>query len=151
MASELAEFGRRIEQITDDSAIDRILSKAGAAGKKAALDAAAKSLGGDRAFSGMRRRVALSAGYDTAGHEVTVNFRPAGLWRLAQAGRHASGPIRPRRGHRAVLTPAGPRARSSYRPSRGLGTFDDAASQAGRDVPKAAAEQFRAEVGRVVR
>lgn len=158
---ELADFGRRLSTLTDSAATGRIANKAGMAGKKAAMDAAADDLGGDRAFSGMRRRVQLSAGYDDAGQgRVQINFRPVGLWKLAEAGRRRSGPIYPRAGSRkglgvtkgrAVRTPEGPRARSSFKPSRGLNTFSDAVKDARREVPKAAAEQFRDEIRRVVR
>lgn len=154
MANELADFARRVVSITDPASLRRINTKAGMAGKKSALDAAAESLGGDRQFSGMRRKVALSAGFDLNGADsVKVNFRPAGLWRLADQGRRSSGAIRPRKrgGKRALLTPAGPRASSSYGPSRGLNTYTDAVKDARRSVPKAAAAQFRAEVARVVR
>jgi hypothetical protein len=149
MASDLAAFGAKLEKVVSGQAMRRVMSKAGAAGKKAALDAAADDLG-DRRFSGMRRKVALSAGYDDLGDtRVTINFRPAGLWKLAESGRHSSGPIRPR-GGRAVMTPQGPRAVSSYGSSAGLNTFTDANKDARREVPKAAAAAFRAEVGRVL-
>ncbi len=149
MANDLAAFGARLAQVVDGSAKARIMNKAGMAGKKAALEAASDDLGGDRSFSGMRRKAPLGAGYDVEGDLVRVNFRPAGLWNLADKGRRSSGPIRPRK-KRAVLTPQGPRARSSYGPSRGLGTVRDAFKKAHRDVPKAAAQQFHAEVARVV-
>jgi hypothetical protein len=149
MADDLAAFGAKLEQVVSGRSMRSVVSKAGAAGKKAALDAAADDLGGDRRFSGMRRKVALSAGYDAAGDSrATINFRPAGLWKLAEDGRHRSGPIRPRRA-RAVMTPQGPRASSSYGASRGLNTFTDANKDARREVPKAAAKAFYAEVGRV--
>jgi hypothetical protein len=149
MANDLAAFGAKLEQVVSGTATRRVMAKAGAAGKKAALDAASDDLG-DRRFSGMRRKVALSAGYDAVGDtRITINFRPAGLWKLAESGRRSSGTIRPRRGGRAVMTPQGPRASSSYSSSRGLNTFSDANKAARRDVPKAAAKAFYAEVGRV--
>lgn len=147
---ELVDFGRRIGTLTDQPTLTRIAAKAGAAGKTSALDAAAKDLGGDRAMSNLRGgRARLSAGYDqVAGSKVQINFR--GPWKLAEQGRRASGQIRPKR-RRAVLTPHGPRARSSYGPSRGLDTFSDAVRDAQRSVPKAAVEQFRVEIRRAVR
>jgi hypothetical protein len=48
------------------------------------------------------------------------------------------------------MTPQGPRARSSYSPSRGLNTYDDAVKDAQRQVPKAAFRQLQAEIARVV-
>ncbi len=152
---ELSDFGRRVEKIVGKPALERMMQKAGAAGKKSALDAAAKDLGGDRKFSGFRggRGPALGAGYDLSGTEATINFRPGGMWKLAQAGRRASGPIRPkaRSGFKALGTPWGPKSASSFGSSRGLGTFDDAARDAGDEVPKAFARQFKAEVGNAMR
>lgn len=157
---ELTAFAHRLSTLTDPDALRRIADKGGMAGKKAALDAAARDLGGDRRFSGMRRKVALSAGYDIQGTAAHINMRPAGLWILAESGRQQSGPIYPRGGARkgrgpvrgrAVRTPQGIRARSSYGPSRGLDTFSDAVRDARRDVPKAAAKQFTDEVRRIVR
>lgn len=152
---ELGDFGRRVEKIVGRPALDRIMSKAGGAGKKAALDAASAKLGGDRRMSNFRRGrgPALGAGYDIVGQEVHVNLRPAGMWKLAQSGRRSSGIIRPKRrgGKKALMTPWGPRATSSYGPSRGLKVWDDAVDKAGRDVPKAAARQFSDEVRRAMR
>lgn len=149
--NELSAFAARLEKVTDPAALRRIADKGGLAGKKAALEAASADLGGDRAFSGLRRKAPLGVGYDVDGATVHINFRPAGLWRLAEQGRRSSGTIQPRRrgGRRAVLTPLGPRAGSSYRQSRGLGTFTEAVKDAQREVPKAAAKQFTAEIGRV--
>ena len=84
---ELADFGRRVANVVDPAAMERMAAKGGAAGKKAALDAASRDLGGDRRFSGMRRKATLSAGYDDAGAgKVEIKFRPAGMWNLAEAG-----------------------------------------------------------------
>lgn len=159
--NELTEFGQRVARITDPATLRRIVDKGGMAGKEAALDAAASDLGGDRSFSGLRRKAPLGAGYDAiGGTSVQINFRPSGLWMLAEAGRRQSGAIYPRTGarkgkgtvyRRAVMTPQGPRARSSYRPSRGLGTYTDAVRDARVKVPKAAFRQFQVEVGKLVR
>jgi hypothetical protein len=123
------------------------------AAKKAALDAASADLGGDRAMSGLRRKAALGAGFDRTGAtEVTLNFRPAGLWILASRGRTSSGTIRPRkRGGKGALAGNGfgPRASSRYGRSRGLDTFDDAVNKARTEVPKAAFKQFVAEIASV--
>jgi hypothetical protein len=150
--NELGDFGRRLVGVMSGASMSRIQNKAGAAGKKSALDAAADDLGGDRAMSNLRKgRARLSAGYDAGiGATTVINFR--GPWKLANDGRRASGAIWPkaRGGKRAVMTPQGPRARSSYRPSRGLGTYDDAVKDAQREVPKAAFRQMQAEIARVI-
>lgn len=156
----LADWVEKVEKITDPAAVKRVLSKAGQAGKTAALDAAGDALGGDRKFSNWRGKPALSAGYDeSGGSAIDVNFRPAGMWRLAEDGRKASGAIFPRTGRgkgkttayrRALATPAGPRARSSYRRSRGLKAYTAATKKASMEVPKAAHEQFVDEIRRVL-
>jgi hypothetical protein len=157
---EVRDFIDRLGDVVSGEALGRVLDKAGAAGKKAALDAASKDLGGDRRFRNFKGKPPLNAGYDRAGSQaVQINFRPAGLWNLAQEGRHGSGAIYPRGGkrkgkgtlaHRAVKTPSGPRAHSSYGHSRGLGTFDDAVHTAQTKVPEAASNQIDAELRRVV-
>jgi hypothetical protein len=147
---ELAAFGAKLQKITDPATLKRVVEAGGKAGKEAALDAASRDLGGDRAFSGMRRKAPLGAGYDQSGStSVVINFRPAGLWRLATAGRQSSGVIRPRRGKQALAGNGfGPVRASRYGRSRGLNTFDDAVKKAQTTVPKAAARQFFAGVGR---
>ncbi len=158
-STELVTFGAKLTRLLDPAAQARIVRAGGMAGKKAALDAAAHDLGADRAMSGTgyrrKRAQPLSAGFDAeGGTAVAINFRPAGLWRLASQGRQSSGFIRPRKrgGKRAVTPAAGvARAWSRYGRSRGLDTFDDAVRKARTDVPKAAFEQFQAEVGRAMR
>ena len=99
---------------------------AGLAGKTASLAAAAAALGGDRAFSGLRRKVALGVGFDqTGGSMIQINFRPAGIWKLAESGRRGGKEIRPRKA-KALMTPHGPRARSTTGAWGGKGTFTDA-------------------------
>jgi hypothetical protein len=152
-SSDLAAFGMKLERITDPAALGRVVMSGGMAAKKAALDAASADLGGDRAMSGLRRKAALGAGFDRTGAtEVTLNFRPAGLWILASRGRTSSGTIRPRkRGGKGALAGNGfgPRASSRYGRSRGLDTFDDAVNKARTEVPKAAFKQFVAEIASV--
>lgn len=163
MASDFApltEWFNNLNRAFSPEANRRILAKAGAAGKKAALDAASDSLGSDRKFGHWKGKPALSAGYDSEGtSQIVVNFRPVGLWRLAEAGRHSSGPIFPKRGRgkgrgvvagRALLTPNGPRASSSFGRSRGLKTYSDASKKAQTTVPKAAHDQFVEEVGKAL-
>lgn len=161
MASELVDFGKRVSKIVDPAVVKRIVMAGGLAGKEAALDAASKDLGGDRAFSGLRRKVSLGAGFDDVGNsQIRINFRPAGLWKLAESGRRAGKPIYPRGGSRrgkgviygrAVSTPQGPRARSTTGAWGGKGTFTDAVRDARVKVPRAAFKQFQAEVRRVVK
>lgn len=174
---ELTARLEKIQQVTSDQATRRVTNAAGAAGKKAALEAAADSLGGDRKFSHWPRGGALNAGYDgvAGASQVVINFR--GPWRLAESGRRSTGPIYRRgltattgasrkgnarafraivsfaggQGHGAIRTPEGPRARSSYKPSRGLKTYSKATRKASVDVPKAAHEQFLQEVASVMR
>jgi hypothetical protein len=152
-SSELAAFGTKLEKIVSGPAIRRVVAAGGRAGKESALEAAAADLGGDRAFSGMRRKAPLGAGYDDGGGtSVTLNFRPAGLWRLASQGRRSSGVIKPRRrgGKRALAGNGfGPVSASRYGRSRGLSTYDDAVKKAQTTVPKAAFKQFVTEVGSV--
>lgn len=163
MASEfaaLSDWVEKVGKITDPDVTKRCLSKAGQAGKKSALDAAADALGGDRKFSGWPGKPALSAGYDEAsGTSVDINFRPAGMWKLAEEGRKASGTIFPKAGRRkgggatygrALNTPAGPRAASSYSRSRGTKAYTAAVKDASRQVPEAYHEQFVVEIGRVL-
>jgi hypothetical protein len=151
-SSELAAFGAKLERITSPAALSRVVNAGGMAGKKSALEAAARDLGGDRSFSGMRRKAPLGAGYDKSGAtSVTINFRPAGLWRLASQGRTSSGAIRPRKGKLALAGNGfGPVRASRYGRSRGLNTFDDAVKKSQTTVPKAAFRQFVAEIGSVL-
>ena len=116
MAGELADFGNRIAQIVDPAALQRISAKAGKEAKEAIEKAASGDLGGDRKMSNLRRGGRLTAKV-SEGQTTSVDLTPSGQWGLAQSGRRSSGKIRPR--GRAVLTPRGPRAWSSYGPSRG--------------------------------
>lgn len=151
MADDFAAIRKwveKVEHVVDASATRRILDKAGAVTMKASLEAAAGSLGGDRRFGNWKRGPALSAGYDAASStEVVIKFR--GPWKLAEKGRTSSGVIRPKRA-RAVRVPGGLRARSSYGRSRGLRTYTTASTKASTAVPKAAHDQFRAEIRKVV-
>jgi hypothetical protein len=153
-SSELAAFGDKIEKLLDPAALGRVVQEGGMAAKAAALEAAARDLGGDRSFSGMRRKAPLGAGFDRTGAtSVVINFRPAGLWRLASQGRRSSGAIKTRgRGGKRALAGGsfGPVARSRFGPSRGLDTYDDAVKKSQTTVPKAAFRQFTFEIARVV-
>jgi hypothetical protein len=149
MANELAAFGAKLSRLTDAAAVSALCRAAGKAGQEAVEKAATDSLGGDRAFSNMRRRSQLSVDVDVDASSVTLDFVPGGLWRLAEQGRRGSGTIRARRGE-AVRTPLGPRARSSWGQSRGLRTADRAMRAAQRKMPEAAAAEYRRVVGRVM-
>lgn len=129
--------GRTLITLTNPQSLEQISHAMGLAGKKAAADAVRADLGADLRMSNMRSKAKLSSGYDIEPHGVTLHLRPAGLWNLADKGRRRSGRIRPRNG-RALRTPQGPRALSSYRPSRGLNTIDDALTIMQTEVPKAA-------------
>lgn len=149
MASELIDFGNRVGNILNPSSLKRINMAAGMAAKVAALEAAASDLGGDRMFSGLGR-APLGAGFDVVGPtRIQLNFRPAGLWMLAERGRRPGKTIVPRRA-RALSTPAGPRARSTTGAWGGKGTFSSAARTAQTLVPKAAFAQFKVEVAKAV-
>lgn len=158
---QLVDFERRMFATVNGEAMRRIGRQAGFAGKDAAFDAARDKLGADRRMSGMRRKVPLGAGFDQPSPTVVaLNFRPAGLWSLADQGRKKGGTIYPRRNNRktrsgtrgrAVMTPMGPRYSSSYGPSRGTGVFRLAAARARRDVPNAAFRQLQNELRRAIR
>ncbi len=165
MAGELIDFGTRIEKILDPAVLERITKKAGGAAKGAALGAAVKDFGADRRMTagsrnGGRKLPALGAGWDEAGGTlIRLNFRPAGIWKLADSGRRGGKTIRPRRrlggagsGHAPALrTPSGWRARSTTGYWGGKGTFTAAVRDARVKVPKAAFKQFQSEVRRVVK
>ena len=158
---ELVDFGNRIGKITDPAALKRITLAAGMAGKAASLGAAAADLGADRAFSGLGRKVSLSAGFDVVSPTVIkMNFRPPGLWILADTGRRGGKTILPRRrlggegsGHAPALRlPDGSYRRSSRTGAwGGKGTLKSAIRATRVAVPRAAFRQFQIEVRRVVR
>ena len=139
-------FGAQLSTIVGTSSLTTVQHAMGAAGKESATKAAVRDLGGDRAMSGLRRKVALSSGYDLEGDNVIVHLRPKGLWMLANTGRHKQGVIRPRKGKKAVRTPMGLRRTSHYTPSRGLHTVDDAIEDMTKTVPVAAAKAVAANI-----
>ena len=160
-ASVLSAYVANLESVLDADANKRITRAAGFAAKDAGLSAAVDKLGSDRAMSGYKGgRIKLGVGFDTGSWRVDINHRPKGLWLLADEGRKRSGPIYPRRGRRksiapvpgrAVLTPFGPRAASSFGPSKGTGVFKLAAARERDAAPKAAFNQLQAELRRVTR
>jgi hypothetical protein len=165
MGSEFARWSAKLGKLSDPSTFRRALAKAGEAGKKSALEAAAHDLGGDRKMRNLRGG-ALNVRVDEQGlTKVVLNF--TGPWNLAESGRKKSGQIWRRGAHvtkggrsttrrgsakrfnGAVRTPDGPRARSSYGPSRGLKTASEAKRKARTSVPKAYHGQFVNELGRI--
>lgn len=160
-ASALSAYISKLESTISGDAQRRIVRAAGLAAKDAAVDAAETKLGSDRAMSNWRRgSVPLKAGFDEAGWTLSVNHRPGGLWKVADQGRQRAGVIAPRRNGRktrtatkgrAVLTPFGPRALSSYGPSRGTGVFRLAAAKERSAAPAAAWRQLSAELKRITR
>lgn len=157
----LTAYVRKLDSLLDADANRRIVRHAGLAAKKAGLSVLEAKLGSDRAMSNFRNgNTKLGLGFDQNGWELHLNHRPRGLWLLADSGRKRSGGIYPRSGRRrnhtpvpgrAVLTPFGPRAGSSFGPSRGTGVFKMAAAREREAAPKAAWEQLQAELRRVVR
>jgi hypothetical protein len=169
--ASLDVYVRRLYGLVDDDAMRRIGKAAGFAGKDAGMDAARESLGQDRAMSNFKKgKVPLSVGFDqgSKASEVVLKHGPAGLWSLADKGRSGSGRIYPRTQRpvggkpagrkgsrtqpgRVVVTPQGPRAASSYSPSRGLGTLRKAAGKERTAVPKAAFKALQREIPNVLR
>jgi hypothetical protein len=116
----------------------------GGAGKKAAHTELEEALGADRSFSGLRRRVRLSAGYDL-GQPVVLNMRPKGLVILADRGRTRTTRILPRsrRGAQALAIPGvGVRAHAMSRPSRGHDVIDKTIARCEIDCPKAVEDEL---------
>ena len=134
--SDLNDLSVRLGSALDD--LEPMQHVIGQAGKKAAHDTLERSLGADRAFSGLRRKVRLSAGYDV-GKPVILNLRPKGLIMLADQGRKRTTEIRPRKrgGKRALVVNGQPRAWSMSRPSKGKKVIQRTVDQAKDDIPKA--------------
>jgi hypothetical protein len=156
-SSSMSEAVAKVERSVDNSVLSAMAKAGGMAAKKSALKAAADSLGGDRKMSGFKRGGALNAGFDlSGGTSVTVNFRPARLWKLAEEGRKGSKRVTAGKGRRkgaggarAFRTPDGPRAAFTSGPSRGLKTLTHAQQDAARDAPKAAFKEFQSQLGKV--
>jgi len=147
-SSSLAEAAAKVGKILDPATVQAMLKAGGMAGKLAAMEEAAASLGGDRRFSGFKRMGALSAGYDSVGAtSVEIKFRPAGGWKLAESGRKGSKQVR----KRGVIfnTPYGPRYSFRSGPSRGLNTITNAQRKAQTVVPRAAHQALVVKLGQV--
>ncbi len=148
------KFSRKMANMVDGRSMSRVSHAAGREGKRTALEVGSKKLGSDMRMSGFRSRARMGVGYDLAGSEhVDINFRPKGMWKLADEGRKSSGRINPRRrsGRRAVVTPLGPRHHSNYGRSRGLGVLRDSKREMRRTVPRAAHRQFQQEIRTALR
>jgi hypothetical protein len=152
MSGEVETLDRKLRSILAPEAQRRIVFKAGMTGKKGALLAVAHDLGSDRRFSGMRRKVSLNVGFDPIGvDKVELKLRPAGLWKLAQAGRRGSKRVGSTRRRGPFRTPHGFRAAFESRPSRGLHTIDSAARDGSRGAGLAADRATQAEIRRALR
>ena len=118
MTDDLGSLQKDLTAIFEQS--EPLQHAIGQFGKEEAIDVIQRALGSDQAFSGLRRRVKLGAGYDI-GKPVVLNLRPVGLWFLADEGRKRSKKVYPRRrgGKQAVLTPDGPKAWFQSGRSRG--------------------------------
>jgi len=150
-AERLAIIVKGVTSIMTGASLARVQRHVGFAGKGAALLAASKTLGGDRAMSNFRGgKVRLNAGWDAVPNGVKINLRPPGLWVLAEDGRKSSGSIKPKRRHEAVVTPDGPRAHSSYGKSRGVKSVTRAQQQVDAVAGRATDEAVRRELARVV-
>jgi hypothetical protein len=143
MAAAAAKLGK----ILDQSTVTAMAKAAGMAAKTEGLQAASASLGGDRRMSGWRGG-ALNVGFDVAGSSVTVNYRPAGPWKLAETGRRKSKTVR----KRGVIfrTPYGPRWSFRSTPSHGLRTLTAAKQGAVLRAPKAADDALQNAIRRVL-
>lgn len=135
--ADLGDLRRDLQRLVDNT--EPMQHAIGQFAKETALDGAAKDLGADRSFSGWRRKVALGAGYDL-GTPVVLNLRPAGMWFLAEDGRKRNKRIYPKKrgGKKAVMTPRGPRAYSTSKRSKGLGTITDVERAIDKGIVKAA-------------
>lgn len=146
MADDFAALKRwaaKMETAVGPAAAGRISREGAKAAQKAALQAASKSLGGDRRFQNFRAAGALDARIGATGARTEVQL--TGPWALAESGRRSRGTIRPKR-RRALTVPGGVRSRSRYGPSRGKHTATEASRQAQTTVPKAAHDQFVKEI-----
>ena len=160
-ATAISAYLRKLESTLGEDARRRIMRAAGGEAKKGGLSAAEDTLGADRAMSNFKRgRVPLRLGYDEASWQLSMNHRPVGVWFLAERGRKASGAIYPRvngrksriaSNGRAVVTPQGPKASSSYGPSRGLRTFTIAAARERKGGTDGAWRALQAEFRRITR
>ena len=143
-----SSVGRTLITLTNPKSLEQISHAMGLAGKKAASDAVKADLGADLRMSNMKGNAKLSSGYEIEASVVILSLRPAGLWNLADKGRRRRGTIRPRR-KKALRTPQGIRSLSSFRPSKGLNTIDDAIEIMEKEVPKAADKAVAELVGSI--
>lgn len=159
----LSLYVARMKSMVDAKSRLQVMRAGGQAGKEAGLKAAVIKLGADRAMSNFRwgHRVPLKAGYDVTESRVEINHTPKGVWLLADKGRFNGGRIYPRTANgrkgrkavkgRALRTPEGPRAASSYTPSKGTNVFKLAAAMEREAVPKGAATEMTRVLAEFVR
>lgn len=173
MPGEFIALGAKLDRLVSGESLRRVQTAAGMAAKDAANEVAGDALGSDRAMSNFRGgSVPLRSGFDIDANLIRLNLRPGGMWRLAEAGRRSSGRIFPmdrvqyttRSGNvrsrrvraaggasgRALRTPFGPRAASSYGPSAGLKVITRTAGRAADRAPRAAFRALQREIGKVV-
>lgn len=137
---ELRAVTSRLRSAVDPVALGEF---AGRTAKTAADDTVARHLGGDRAFSGMKRSTPLDTEQTATAAGVTLTMTPVALWTLADSGVRRSGVILPKSDRRrsrgraaAVRTPRGFRALSRYRAGqfRGFRLLDDVERRLDTDV-----------------
>lgn len=157
--SDLRELAAALTNGITPAARTRVAGAAGMAAKAATLAQVERDLGSDRRFSNMRRKVQLGTGFDITNDAETVqmNYRPGGLFLLAERGRIRSGDIRPRRGRpgrngrpAALRTPYGYLRSSSFRPSRGLRTLTNAIGLSMGAVTDATGDAIMSELREVI-
>ena len=149
-----AEYGAALASTLDEDALTRMSHAAGRAGRDAATHQIKRKLGADQAMSNWKlhkaRNTKVTAGYDLRKPEsVDVNMRPKGLVILSTKGRRGYGIIDTDR-YSAVRTPDGPRAYSTWGPSRGTGLLAEAREDMAEDVPKAHQKAYVAELRRAM-
>ena len=152
----LQDWFQEFRQVTGNTSMRRDSNAAGRGGKQGSQRGAARKVGSDMRLSGMPR-ARLTVGYDTlTPRTVALNFRPGGVWGIAEAGRgYVFGPIYPKPGRgrkggrpipgRAVLTPEGPRARSNYGASPGSKALTEAKKLGAQGARVEARRQFMKE------
>ena len=143
-------WGAALAGTVDDDALTRMSHAAGKAGKDAANHQIKRALGADQAMSNWKlhkaRNTRVTAGYDLNKPEsVDVNMRPKGLVILSTKGRGGYGVIDTDI-YDAVRTPEGPRANSSWGPSRGTGLLGKAREDMAEDVPRAHNRAYQREL-----
>lgn len=150
---EISAWVRNLNRSVAPPAVRRISQAAGLRGKKAATTVTKRRLGSDMAMSNFMprgRKVPARLGFDPRSDGVDFNFRPKGVWVLANSGRKRAGFIESESG-RALTLPDGFRAYSAYYPSRGTGVLGRARGEVEDTVPSAAFKALQQEIRKVLR